>query len=237
MQFAETDGRIAWLRYDLSSKAGASNLSSEVELRFALIPGTMYWGRADGVLVQHGKEVPRQVLQNELNWQSLDAYLEWSVPVPLLAGSFQADDEECSVSLRLVRCDVERPCNAIIVQQRDLVSWVDDASDIRLKRLRWCVERQGRALVIGDPLPPIEGQLLYQDGKVLVQAGYRFDPLVSSDEVRSLVQFERIESIHDQSALLVCLVDEPWTFVPDDQLQMLYRASVRAWAGDIGEAI
>ncbi|WP_143543807.1 hypothetical protein [Rhodopirellula sp. MGV] len=211
---AEIEGEIRWLRTAIASLSNPAD--SQTDLR--KIPGTLFVGGADGLLKKWGDGVASVRIPDGLHWDLVDRLMRFEVPVASIAGSGRFVEP---TELKLVRCDRERSCQAMIVEKSDLLRWVTNASELRLKRLRWCVNQTGQALVIGEPLPAINGRWLYQDGNVLIQAGFRFEPNLGGTDVLAL--FKR-------DGWLICQQDQPWALIDDDQLAAISRGSVRAWA-------
>lgn len=189
--------------------------------RLARLPGRFFRKSEDGKLIRWGDRVASAVLDDNLHWQRLDDVLQLELPVAALAGRL---DPELRSRLRLVRGGKPAAAAAAIVSMDNLSAWVELASQVRLTRLRWIV-RGGEALVMGDPLPPIVAQYFVAIGRVLVPAGWHWQPSLPAGDLSELFGVR-------QDQWLIWEHEQRWSIVSDDALAMLRRAAVRHLRAD-----
>lgn len=80
------------------------------------------------------------------------------------------------VELSLVRSERETTADALLLSLEELAVWVEQAPRVRLDRLRFAAAPDGRALVIGTPLPPVPGTPHYLCGALALPCGWGFAP-------------------------------------------------------------
>jgi hypothetical protein len=102
-------------------------------------------------------------------WQALAAYLEVTPFPARLPGRNQQ-----RVTVTLVPSPHETEAAALLAELADLLAWADQASRLRLGRLKFAASRNGRVLVTGTPLPPIPGTACYFHGALVLPCGWDF---------------------------------------------------------------
>lgn len=147
------------------------------QLRQALlsVPGGEFFEvDAEGHCRRPGTHLPAARLPNG-KWQSLRSLCTVTLPTAAFAASAPAP---LPLSLRRSEVAIEQP-NALLVELRDLLAWVDHAANVRLQHLRLAVREDGKALLVGAPLPPLAGQTFVVAAGVAVPAGFTFCPACS----------------------------------------------------------
>lgn len=125
-----------------------------------------------------GTHLPAARLPNGL-WQPLRLLCAVTLPTAAFAASTPAP-----LTLSLRRSEVVRDePNALLVSLRDLLAWVDHAANVRMQHLRMAVREDGKALLVGVPLPPLAGQAFVVAAGVAVPAGFTFSPACSPELV------------------------------------------------------
>ena len=202
---------VVWLRLEPSGG---------IDQVLARLPGERLESTGDQRLRRPGQRVATISLPDELLWQRLDDHLQLQLPAALLAGRLDASRRR---TLHLVADDTVRDIAAVIVDRDDLRDWVDGAAEVRLRRLR-IVVRDRDVLVVGDPLPPIDGEFFVATKRLLVPAGQTWSPPIDADSVRSLLKLRSDD-------WLLWQADADVAIIPDGDLSPLRRASFRAIAG------
>jgi len=100
-------------------------------------------------------------------WQALTDYLEVTPFPARLPGRNQQ-----RVTVTLSPSPHETEPTALLAGLADLLVWADQASRLRLGRLKFAAARDGRVLVIGTPLPPIPGTACYFQGALGLPCGW-----------------------------------------------------------------
>jgi len=161
---AADEGEI-WLRGPVNNGQFQSVLSS-------LPAEASYWVDNDGRLFPVGKQTPVRILK-ELAWQNLRDFLPLEMPVSAMPG-----EAGMKVQLKLKRSSFEREGYALKTTFRDWKTYVETAPAIRLQRLRFAVSEKKEVLVIGSPLPALNGQFYWRNMNLLLPAGFDLDPQV-----------------------------------------------------------
>tara|TARA_R110002072_G_scaffold67163_2_gene164975 strand:+ start:15825 stop:16577 length:753 start_codon:yes stop_codon:yes gene_type:complete len=122
-----------------------------------------------------GRYLPEAQLPDG-NWCAIDI----AIPVDLPATRMPATLTD-RVRLRIVRGGSAGVATLLCTEMALFAGWVANAATVRFARLRMAVDRRGRVLVHGDPLPPLPGEVAVVRDGVAVAAGYRLEPAVAPD--------------------------------------------------------
>jgi len=128
-------------------------------------------------LIPAGKTLPERVLPS-LSWLPLHTLLP-AVPIP------PKENESFFGHLSFsLRADTEiREPSGLILPFPDFASWVETAPSPRLDRLRFALSEQGRAIVLGQPLPPLAGISVYLKNQILIPSGFALPPYILSEDL------------------------------------------------------
>jgi len=118
-----------------------------------------------GKLYRAHRKVPEAILPS-LNWQPLPALMPLQVPTALLPG--QAGKHP----MQLVRTDTTQPGAALVVEMPHLVAYANRAPAARLARLTYTLLSNQQALLLGSPQLALPGHEYWQQGQLLLPAGY-----------------------------------------------------------------
>jgi hypothetical protein len=172
---AHDAGDTVWLR-------GRRNLNELLPLLRRVPEITVYTVGATGVLTPLGRMIPEEVRLPEGPWRPLSAVTVLTPQPAALPGAVPA-----GVALRLVRTATEEQPAAVILPLEIWADWAIHAPQVRLSPLRFAVCGDGRTLVLGRPLPPVQGDLLVDREGVLVPCGYCWRPAVEAAVLRRLL--------------------------------------------------
>ncbi len=106
----------------------------------------------------------------DLNWLPIASFIAIELPVAALPAQVAE-----LFSIHLIRSVEPKEANFLLLSW-DL--WKDYAlatSNIRLKPLSFAVSDEKKAIVYGNPLPPLPGQLFWQKERILLPAGWDFE--------------------------------------------------------------
>lgn len=172
VEIGETaDGAEIWLR------GGGAEAGLAEALR--AVPATArYTQMADGRLRPFGALLAVERLP-ELAWQPLRAWLRVAPPVARLPAGVPPP-----VRLVLTASHDARAANAALVPLGAWLDWMLAAPALRIARLRFAASADGRALVLGAPLPALPCRACVEEAGVVVPAGLAWQPAVSAGVVR-----------------------------------------------------
>lgn len=129
---------------------------------------------ADNRLFPPGALTPERELPR-LDWRPLSTFLPVDLPVSALPGKIQDQ-----IMLKIVPATGAGKGAALLTEWPVWAAFVDTAPAIRLSRLRFAASADGKALVLGDVLPPLPGREYWMRDGVLLPGGYDFEfPVVA----------------------------------------------------------
>ena len=123
----------------------------------------------DNLLFPLGSLTPLSKLP-DLEWRLLTDF----IPIELPKSAFPALVETTTI-VRLVVSEQEQKGVALLSDFEEWFKYVENAPDIRLRRLKFAVAENGQVLVMGDILPPIPGRMFWQDEQILLPFGTAFE--------------------------------------------------------------
>jgi hypothetical protein len=143
---------------------------AEVAHTLLALDGAELFGLRQGQWFAPGRHLPAFDVPSPDEAGSLAAVLspEPVEPLPFGSGHWQA------TPLRLVECDVPRPCTLLRVALAELGRWVDRATSHQLSALV-AARDLDRVLLRGASLPPLPGERFWGQ-RVLLPAGWRGEP-------------------------------------------------------------
>jgi hypothetical protein len=160
---AATNAEGIWLK-------GPQNNSSLQTALSSLPAETTYITDADGRLFPAGKRTPVRLLP-VLNWQPLREFIPLEMPVSAMPGKI-----EQQINVQLARSTSEKELCALQVSLADWQNYAATAPEVRLNQLRFAVSENNEVLVIGTPLPLLQGTYYWRHKNCLLPAGFDFDP-------------------------------------------------------------
>ncbi|GGA89056.1 hypothetical protein [Puia dinghuensis] len=124
----------------------------------------------DEHLFPAGGLVPLKQLPAGLAWIPL----EKGLPLQLPSFNHNYFGIQERLTIRLVPASIEKAPAALLAPLDVLRAYADMASSIRLKGLNWVV-LDDQALVVGEPLLPLPGEVYWRQGHHLLPAGFAFE--------------------------------------------------------------
>ena len=128
----------------------------------------------DGALTRVGERVPCGRLPAG-DWLPLARVLVPAAPPAALPAAAVP-----AVPVRLVRGGPSAEANVLRTTLAAWADWARQASQVRLRVLRFAADALGRVLVHGSPLPPLPGERFVEDRGVVVPCGWRWRPGVEA---------------------------------------------------------
>ena len=168
-----------------------------------------------------GEVVPSGVLPHG-PWMRLKDWLQPVAPPTLLSGVVTR-----RAGFRLVRTTTERPANLLIVDFPTWREYAASAPGIRLNRLSFAVSDDARALIRGEPLPPLEGTRYAEAKGVAAPLGWTWSPAVDAEVVRETLGLAE----QDLALLTVAGVCD---IIRSDEFVRATRSAVRLTEKEIG---
>lgn len=184
-QAAKQEGQI-WLRGIFAKE--------QPELTIRQLPAQRTYRLGDGnLLFLPGGLTPVGELP-KLPWQPLTQFLPVELPVSALPAVVQR-----RVSLQVIPSGQVEQGAALLADWPVWATYADTAPIIRLQRLRFAASAHGKALILGDVLPPMPGREYWMRDGILLPGGFDFEfPVVS----------ELVQEKHNPDNDAVLLFDE-----------------------------
>lgn len=185
---------------------------------FRRLPALRTWKPdAGNRLFAPGALTPDHMLP-ELEWQSLADFIPVSMPIsglPALATTKHR--------VQLAPCTSTEESFAILTGMHILESYITAAPQVRIRHLRFAASANAQVLVAGVPLPPVPGTSYTLKDRILMPAGFDFDP----PAIRSLVT-EKLEAA--STHYLLFHVSGQYEMIPDTSFVHVTRSAVRLTA-------
>lgn len=160
----------------LASSAEALWMKCHAEKKpaFAIrkLPAERSWRLLGELLFEEGRETPSARLP-QLDWKPIASQIK--IQMPTAAMPAHLDREQQKFDFALLRSQKEQPLAAVLC---DLNTWEKhraESSTARLARLQVAISSRSEALLIGTPLPSIEGMTYWQQGNLLFPAGFELE--------------------------------------------------------------
>jgi hypothetical protein len=203
---AETAAEI-WLRVPIRQ--------AELEHAFRVLPAwRTYQEDAQGLLFPLGQKTPERNLPL-LNWVPIADYIPVEMPLAALPAPL-----EQQYTLKLVPSAVYRPGAALKLSWAVWQQYAETAPAIRLEALQFALADKGEVLVLGTPLPPLQGEELWRSDDVLLPSAYDVEwPIV----VHLLQQKENAQG----TFLLLFDQNGNWQKIAKDCLVKASRSGIR----------
>jgi hypothetical protein len=159
--FEENEAAQIWLRGIFEKE----RLPSDIQK----LPIIQYFILNNGLLFPINGTTPVGKLPN-LTWQLLTDFITIEVPKSALPAVV-----DVKTGVRLVVSEQEQRGVALLTDFKTWFNYVETAPEIRLNQLKFAVSERGEVVVLGDILPPINGQQFWQDEQILLPCGKAFE--------------------------------------------------------------
>ena len=144
-----------------------------------------------GNLIPFGKSLPEGQLP-QLNWLPLSSLLP-AIPATVS----ENEDFFGHLSFSLIPDSHSKEPQALRLSLSTLAQWAETAPAVRLDRLKFAVSENDDTLILGTPLPPLQGRTYYQDHQLLIPCGFALPSyLLAEDLNASRDQLLLIEDDH-----------------------------------------
>lgn len=200
-----------WLRGDDLNQSMVSALNR-------LAPTARFAVLSDGQLVPHGRELPQGRLPPDAAWTPLADLLQ-----PKLVSAALPAVPIPPVQLRLERSYEALEATVLIASLRDLADYAHDAPAVRLNRLRFAADST-RALVWGEPLPPLPGERYTERSGIAAPCGFQWRPAIDPPSLRRLLSLA-------EGDLALLGTDGNWQQLPATAFVRASRSAIRFTVG------
>jgi len=172
---AAEQGEWVWLR--------GEDLDDELDLELRKLPGAVrYVTGASDTVTEIGRRLPSGELPDDVRWAPLSTWAEVKPQPAALGGELPG-----RASLRIKRVATEHPANVLVTTVAASAEYATSAPLVRLRPLRVAASSDGRAILRGDPLPPIPGRRYAEREGIAAPCGFRFAPALEPAVLRRLL--------------------------------------------------
>lgn len=159
---AARNGDTIWLR-GIDANAKVDSKIKQLPLKATYLLGN------DNLLFPQGTIIPQQVMP-ELIWVEIAKFITVEVATSAMPGK---TDEK--VSIKLLPSQNVQPGEAILTPVFYLKQYAETAPQARLNAIKFAVNENNEALIIGSPLPPLPGNEYWRDNGLLLPCGFEFE--------------------------------------------------------------
>ena len=169
------EGGWVWLR--------GEDLDEALDLELRKFPGGVrHLVGPAGTVTQVGHRLPAGELPTPVRWLPLST---WLVPRPQPAAL--PGEPPSRAPLRLERIAAEAPPTVLVTTIDAFADYAGAAPIVRLRRLRVAAASDGRAVLWGEPLPPLPGGRYAEEQGIAVPCGFAFKPRLGAEVVHALL--------------------------------------------------
>lgn len=208
-----------WLQSEISGQWD-DELNSDLLTQIRKIFGAVcFHVLDDDQLIRFGNRVPEGRLPTG-DWQPLALQIELEMPI---AGLTRSPDSSAPLILtRGVSRYVGPACEPELLRCAldDWANYASTAPLVRLQPLMFACDDQGRALVKGNPLPPVQGELFALSCGVATPLGWCWEPAVSPKTLRASFPCPA-------DAMILWNSDGRWNRISPSQFVVASRSAVR----------
>ena len=166
-----------WVRGDTLDEACDLTLRSIAAADF-------FWIEPDGEqLRERAARVPTSRLPG-VDWQPLHQFVQLERPASVWPGELSGVVPRVALEL-MPSLDVSEP-NVLLTTQTAWTEYAVTAPQVRLDRWRFALASDARALIRGEPLPPLPGERFVEREGIAVLAGWTWFPSVDVAVVRDV---------------------------------------------------
>ncbi|MGB8191504.1 MAG: hypothetical protein WCF67_06270 [Chitinophagaceae bacterium] len=117
--------------------------------------------------------------------------IERGLPVRLPAFNHNFFGIENKAGVKIVKSVEEREGYALMVNMSTLSDYIEKAPAVRLKGLGWAMVDGDKALILGNPLLPLQGEAFWRMNDFLLPAGYQLELHALADTLNELLNAEK----------------------------------------------
>jgi len=145
------------------------------------IPYKHVYYEAEGHLFLKGSLLPARNMPGVL-WSPIERGLE--IELPSFNHNYFGIDQ--SINTRLIPSEKEEDCTGLYMPMKELEVFIQTAPSVRLKDLSWCLLGDN-AFILGKPLLPVKGEVLWQREMFFIPAGWDLEYPVLSNVINEMI--------------------------------------------------
>jgi hypothetical protein len=158
---------------------------------------------------------PLGKLNDDLKWELLKDFMKVTSPVSAMPAVL-----EQKLEIRLVASEKEQIGVGLIIEFEDFINYVENAPEIRLKNLNFAVSQEKQVILIGNPLPPIQGREYWKKNQILLPSGFDFSPSILATLIEQKLNPR-------QEYWLIFFTDGSWQNISKNHFKQLSRSAAR----------
>lgn len=113
-----------------------------------------------------------------------------------------------SVAIKLISTEAEEKATVLLVNVHKASNYISNASAIRLKPLQWVLIDAEKALIIGEPMLPIDGKTYWQKGSFIFPLGFQLEFQLLEKSIEKKLNLSQNQWIWWTSEHNYCLIDK-----------------------------
>ncbi|MFN8284197.1 MAG: hypothetical protein U0U67_13340 [Chitinophagales bacterium] len=136
----------------------------------------------DNLLFKIDSLVPEKKMHSGLLWTPINRALQ--VELPSLNHNYFGINE--AVNIKLIEANAEHESCALLTTINVAADYINTATAIRLKNLKWCMINKD-LFIIGKPLLPLIGKTFWMKNDFLLPTGFDFELTVLEQTLKTLL--------------------------------------------------
>ncbi|MES2132535.1 MAG: hypothetical protein V4506_09300 [Bacteroidota bacterium] len=176
---------------------------------------TMYYEK-NGKLCFLNSLLPERNVPSLL-WTPIERALP--VKLPSFNHNYFGINEKISVSL--VPTDTEKEAEAMITTVSNLKHYIETAPAVRFQKLKWALLNNDKAIIIGKPILPLNGNTYWKKHDCMLPTGFDLDFDMLSESIYKILN-------PGDHFLIVWDTDNSYSLIDKDDLQALSVGSFRS---------
>lgn len=111
----------------------------------------------------------------DLDWEPAAQHFLVEFPLPGLGGMLPAREP-----VKVVASTSMQEAQALLLSLSALIDWAEQTPDFRWQGLSFAASAEGRAIVIGHPLPPLLGIACWLSEPLILPCGFQVEPAIAA---------------------------------------------------------
>lgn len=107
------------------------------------------------------------------------------IELPVFNHNYFGIQQQIQIKMREVENEENVMC--LITTKSTLEKYINEAPAARLQHLKWVLLSDDRIVILGNPILPINGEVLWQRGSFLIPAGYDFELSILSSAINEQI--------------------------------------------------
>lgn len=166
------------------------------------IPFTKTFVCIDNLLFPKGSLLPYKKMPNLL-WTPIERAL--NIELSNFNHNFFGIHQ--SVEIKLIPTEAEQKATVLLLNIHTASNYISNASAIRLKPLKWLLIDTESALIIGEPMLPLDGKAFWQKGNFIFPVGLHLEFLLLEKIIEKKLILSHTQLIWWISECSYCIID------------------------------